>query len=546
VDVVLGRRLVMPVTVQGPLDPRQLVTARLDDGRRLSASLQWLSVALDAAPSVWLAPAGRWTVTPASADRLPQGSGLWAVVLDLPIDAAGQGLWVNDQRIVLNWLPDPGSLGADAEAWLKPLGDVPPGSTLLRLAAPELGSPLRRWRFHLLMTGLRPDARPPTELDLAEPIPGLGVIFDDPVLEALARQTESRWQVALAKLWLANADLAHRLKRRLMASVNFGGRVLAPAWSTSQEDLDALLSDLLNPRLSSEALADRAMIWLENQPAAAAWITDDAGLREAQSSRPIALASIANLTERATLAWASTAQSSNAAGLTTVSALEVAQVSITAPEAFAREGTTAVTLHAGAWETQRSVNWSRAAVRPPGLRIEPLWYDWTMLAWTGGSPVADMAPASEWATAALLYRDDARSAPGEAARWMLMVECRIPEGQSPQQESVRIWLGPFGSPSSVLKAAASGMIIDERSPDQGTRGQFSAATVARLSGRWIAHIPIPPGAVEPDGTLRIALERLEATGRRCAWPRPMLPWQSEPGRIVVDTSTWGDIRAASP
>jgi hypothetical protein len=33
--------------------------------------------------------------------------------------------------------------------------------------------------------------------------------------------------------------------------------------------------------------------------------------------------------------------------------------------------------------------------------------------------------------------------------------------------------------------------------------------------------------------------RVDGRGRRSAWPRPMLPWQDEPGRAALDTRAWG-------
>jgi hypothetical protein len=557
VDAVLGRRLVMPVALRGAIQQHNQVAARLDDGRQVHAELVWLSILPDTAFTDWLEPAGRWSVTPAGADRLPPGEGVWAAALDLPIDAVGQGVWLNDSRIALNWLPDPGSLGAGDEAWRLPVENAGAHPTLLQLAAPELASPLRRWRFHLLMAGLRPESRPPAELDLREPIPGLGgVVFEDPILEALARQTEARWQVALGNLWLADAELADRLKRRLVAAVDFGDRILAPAWPTSQEDLDALLNDLLDPRVKPQYHAERALAWLEARPAAAAWVIDDAGLRDAQTGRPVAACGIANLTERATLAWASLDDWSGAANLTTVSALSAVRIPVVAPDAAFLPGSeqtraaSRLTLNAGQWQAQRSVFWRQAPASPPGLRIDPLIGDWTMNAWIAGEPDATMLPPSDWATAALLYRAEIAATQESSARsqWMLMVECRTGPMPSPDQETLRIWAGPLGAPTIALKVTASGIILDERAPDQGLRGDFGTARIIRADAppKWTAHIPIPQRAIEGDGVLRLGIERRDSRGARSAWPRPMLPWQTEPGRLPINTSAWGDLQAARP
>jgi hypothetical protein len=53
---------------------------------------------------------------------------------------------------------------------------------------------------------------------------------------------------------------------------------------------------------------------------------------------------------------------------------------------------------------------------------------------------------------------------------------------------------------------------------------------------------VPPGAIEADGHMRFGImrERRLADGsiERTAWPRAMTPWQSEPGRICVDLTSW--------
>ena len=69
-------------------------------------------------------------------------------------------------------------------------------------------------------------------------------------------------------------------------------------------------------------------------------------------------------------------------------------------------------------------------------------------------------------------------------------------------------------------------------------------TVSRQGGKWVANVPIPARCVEKDGTLRIAIERTDSRGRRTSWPRPMLPWDSEPGRVALDTKAWGGASAA--
>jgi hypothetical protein len=39
----------------------------------------------------------------------------------------------------------------------------------------------------------------------------------------------------------------------------------------------------------------------------------------------------------------------------------------------------------------------------------------------------------------------------------------------------------------------------------------------------------------------IGIERVDARGRRFAWPEPMLPWQIEPARVIIDLGAWDEL-----
>src|SRR2546421_4762362 len=161
IDAVLGRTLVVPVAIQGALNPARGVRVRLDDGRRIAAKLYWISVRAQPGEPTWgwLPPAGRWEATPADANTRPSPTGSWALVMDLPWDAVGEGLWIESERVPLNWLPDPAMVRIQGTEgpWLPPLGPLPEG--LAQFVALEGRSPGRRWRQLLLTDGLAPPAR---------------------------------------------------------------------------------------------------------------------------------------------------------------------------------------------------------------------------------------------------------------------------------------------------------------------------------------------------------------------------------------------------
>jgi hypothetical protein len=197
--------------------------------------------------------------------------------------------------------------------------------------------------------------------------------------------------------------------------------------------------------------------------------------------------------------------------------------------------------HVGRWSQPLPAAMSAIPVSPPGLRAEALVGDWTMSGWLRGAADQVMVGDPGWATAALLYR---RSGPVDdnpsASPWSLYVECRT-QRETPS-ETVRIWLGPFGRSITVLRVSSSGAVSDERAGDVALKG----ATVSRVGGKWFARIPIPERCIDADGTFRIGIERKDALGRRSAWPRAMLPWQSEPGRIIVDTRAWTTVEPDAP
>lgn len=573
IDAVVGRTLVVPVTLQGPVNPGKPVPVRIDDGRHIEASLYWVSVSPEpgAVEGAWLAPAGKWAATPASAATRPSAAGSWVLMMDLPGDAIGQAVVIGGQRTILNWLPDPSRLQGPGEriSWRPPLGIEPLSAYLIRLAEPEALSPLRRWRYKLLTMGLAPE-REETLTRSASPLPPThdAAPFEDPVLEAFARQTESRWQIALAMLWLADADLAERVKRRLVASIDFGSGVVAPAWPPDQPELDALLRDLLNPRLSPQQHAERAAAWLDGLPPAQGWVLDDAGLRDALTGRSIATCGLANLNDRATLAWATAGEMNTSTDLAPLPALGSRLIAIPAPRTPEPEPgaprvgavkikATPATLHAGRWTTVRGLAMDPLDAIPPGLKLGPFVGDWTLAAWLNGIPSEEMAIPPDWATAGMVYQRppdepaaDPSTEPGNAnpGGWYLYLECRIPEAdmKSAPVETAYAWLGPTGAPSAILRISSDGKVFDERAAQKGLGGEIARASISREADRWIAQVPVPPYCIEPEGILRVGIQRTDARGRRTAWPRPMLPWMAEPGRIAVSTNAWGSVETAKP
>lgn len=540
VDVITGVQSVVAVTVGPEVEPGGPVVVKLDDGRSPPALLRRVEVTPEVDLGSWAPPPGVWRVLgPAEAAR-DGAAVVWVLSVDLPPDGLGQGLWVNGKRWELNWLPSPRMLANQHPelAWESPVKpEARRSPTLARLMEPDRLSPARRWRYRLAMDGFKSlTGRAASIVDAASG----GAAFDEPVLEAMAVEGEARWATALAQLRLSHPDVARRLAARLALVVEFTGAlgrrdgtaVHAPAWVTGQESLERLVTELLDPNLSPRRRAARAEAWLADQRPALGWVVDDARATDAIAGGLLATVGIANLTEVATLGWVSVEPQAQAPSMSPVGAAAARSFTL-AGERDARAGTAAEALHrlmfhAGSWKDEGAVMSARLGVTPPGLTIGPLLPDWTMADWVGASS-RPMVVEAEWSTGAMLFRGPAGE--GAGGSWMLYVECRRPEaGVESPQEFIRVWLGPTGRARLVVRA----------SPEESAENS-AGASVVKEPGRWAARIEIPASCIEPDGTLRVGIERGDSRGVHSAWPRRMLPWQAEPGRLAVDTTAWSGM-----
>jgi hypothetical protein len=534
VDVIHGHTLVVPVEISGAAVP-DVLSVRLDDRRAVPAMVRWIGVSADVHDvPAWLPPPGRWSATPPSA--LPAATtgesreeGWWVLVLDLPHDAINQSISIGGTRIPLNWYLDPAQLDVAAAALQPPHPRWAGSRQVLDRARPEMLSPLRRWRYRLLADGLSPQAPSP---EIAR--------FDDPALEAMARQAESRWAMAIGMLWLTDRALAERLKRRLALVIEFPDDVAVPAWPVDDGGLESLLPDLLNPALRPDERSARAAAWLDELSPAAVWIVDDAGLEDALSGETVLTAAVANLLDRGVVASASISGGGRSPDMRELPAMAVRTLTpaAPAPTGVATPEPRQISFNIGRWSGVRTAIPDSLRINPPGLRLEPLTGDWTLPALLSGAPLSSMRIAAAWSTTALLhYRAPEESAGDDpAGTWVLHLECR---GEPVGSEEVVLWLGPFGAPRGILRITPDG--VSDALTRGNARQSFAGATFSRRPDRWVAQVPIPASMIDSTSELRIALVRTDGRGVRSTWPRPMLPWQEEPGRLSIDTATWGDV-----
>jgi hypothetical protein len=339
-------------------------------------------------------------------------------------------------------------------------------------------------------------------------------------------------------LWRADPILAERIRQRLTLLIEFDDGTRAPAWPTDDGALEGLLSDLLNPAFSIEDRRARAGAWLDAQPPAIAWIADDAGQQDAATGNAVATAAIANLLDRQMMGSVVILGDARIPEIRELPGLSARTLALTAEQREAGASTRMISFSAGRWSVARPVVADPLRAVPPGLRLEPLNADWTLDGWLSGVPLPEMRVAPAWSTSALLhYRAGSASAAGGPGSWCMFIECRSVRAAG---EELLVWLGPTGSAAAVLRVTPEGA-TNLGSRGTGRQVPVAGASVTRLPDRWIAHVPIPSHVIEPSGELRIGITRTDARGVRSAWPRPLLPWQSEPGRLLIDTGAWGDL-----
>lgn len=522
----------------------------------------------------WLPPrdgGGPWTALTAQDAQRRMPFGAWVV----SVTPAGpgereDGLMIEGVAAPVVLIREAASLEREGEAILKAAalarwGGCEPGWAQ-RVLGPALDAPLSRWRARVALSAVigeggaagAPEAGR-VRRETAETDEGLRVI------DALAEQAAWRWRAGLGRLATGDRALASNVAERLLMAVEVGPERRAPAWPPESAETDRLLDTLLDPDRETAEAITHARTWLESQPAIVAWVSDDAGQAGAVPAESLATISVANLTSGPLVA---SARARGAAGglagpmgePVKVGPGRIEPVMALCPMAGSEDGVntgaapvTAVSVSAGAQRRTLGVFAPPARLGPPGLTIGPLAADITLAAWVrGGQASGPTAEPPARATAALLHAP-ATAEPG--ARLVLYVEGeRTPpdrEGQNaPAGDWVRVWVGPTGRPLRVLAVSSDGRVVDQTASARGGGGagaragglgaeppEFARAEPSLRAGgdaeRWSVWVPISDAAHAETGVLRLGLERFDASGERSAWPRPMLPWQDEPGRAAI-------------
>ncbi|MEO1583525.1 MAG: hypothetical protein AAFR96_03005 [Planctomycetota bacterium] len=532
VDAVLGERLVIPVELAGAFSPEDVGGVRLDDGRFVSTRLVWLSrTATPLQQRTWLPTADAMMPIDAGQPGAGAGAGSWVLLIDPPVDAVGQGIWLAGRRVVLSWLPDPQevALRVPGVAWSSPLSaGVRRSASLQSMLGPLRDDPVRRWRARFVSGELAPSSQARiVDADgvlrrADEPTVPAADSFADDTLEAIARLNEARWLIGLARLYSTDSELSLAVRQRLASAVDFGDGALAPVWDTGGESLARLLMDLLDQSLSPRERARRVAGWLDDQPTHASWILSDGGRRTIRGE-PMTTLGFANAAWSPLVVGVESWEAAQPLDVAPVPALTARPVEVVSrPVGASRAGVIAT---AGGEEIALLASGADAAATPPGLRIESLVHELTLselLSRRRSTPRID-------ATAALVYRD-------HRDRWVLYVECRTENRLPGDRDTLTISLAPDGSDSAqTIVANAEGEIEVWTAHDPA--GEVEAE-IGRYEGGWSLRVPIPEAVIERGRTLRVGLQRVTDRGVRSSWPRAMLPWQASPPKAAIDLSVW--------
>lgn len=569
-DAIVSYPLVIAVLPDNERDLRSGVTTKLDDGRILTSLAYWVGISPDRAQSGWTASPGIWTASPyatiAKVALAQRPIGAWFIRVPLPIDAVGQGLWIDGERYELNWLPDPERVSLEAgkhtqgndldSFWSFHLHSDALSDPAVQTAIDQYHrDPLQNWRARLLVDGLHPDrarARDTaTSIDQSLDALDLELSMDTPgadLLRELARLSEARWQIILGRIWLIDPDVAHRLKSQLMRTARFDDRIL-PVWASDTTEVARLAHDLLSPYIDDRTRVLRANAWLDAQPRALAWITDDQGQIEAETGRFLPTitalsmpqspgASLLRVDAPTGIAGTSPELATLSPDIATPITIPIDPIEL-APSNPVLESQP-IRVRTGRWSTTRQAIASPTPARAPYVRIGPLLNDWTMDSLVNNRPLSGATPLPSRTAVGILRRTAPPSRSNPTTGWQLYFELTTPDPHSPN-ESLTLWTGPYTAPAAVWTITPDGRVVF----DSGSRPNIGIPRVqTRIMGdRWVAMIDLPTGAFDEDDILQLGLERTDANNAHTAWPRRMIPDQPEPGRLSIRADNFDQLSA---
>lgn len=503
----------------GPWMPTRAPEVTFMTGEPLDSEVHWVwgRAPAPSEPPGWLPPTYSWrslsldevaAVRSSAMDDPLASPGFWVLTVEVPERANGRELRMDGRPLPVTWLAEPPS-STDTGRAPRPRATAGAVRALGEMLRAEEMDPLRRWRVRLILDRWS-----------AERLwddPSLPATLEPPVLEVLAAQNEWRWRAALAALARSSPDAAADVLARLTALVLTPGGALLPAWPLDEAPALNLRNALLRRGISDEDRLNEAQAWIASTTPALAWVIDDGPLvrepggsgRAASAMRRVRIG-VADLTGRGGRASVTPEGQQPRESL----AIESHESAVLNVETVVGSRIVDVlSVSTGRWNGKVAFRAAALPASPPGLALGPLYPMWSMPGWMAGNPGG--VPV-DWSTAGLLQR----SAAGDG--WEVYIECRVGEFAGERgADVVRLWWGAAGAGERFVEIEGPAI------------GEFEG-------DRWSATVPVPPRAINSDGSVLLALERIDARGARSFWPRPILPGEAEPIRALIDLTAWGE------
>jgi len=472
----------------------------------------------------------QWVLRSADAAGTPPGSGpLGTLTLgliqagpDSPIHTPIQG---DRQGVALGtWEPK------SKKVLFIPLRDMQAGLAILRQVASRMPPltpgqtpspwPGDEWRLRLLR-GQQEMATPTQATDQPE------------ALRVWSTSAEGAVASAIAVIASADRALAERTAERLLQTAQLplqgGLSVRVPIWA-DQIALGTLLELVLTGNPTRREIIERVSGWLgtAGAPDGVVWTIDDAGGRDGNTDQPMGRLGVLTLGKSAVPKI--TPDDTQVLVKADLTALEKGQgqtLSISLrqdrpqpdPESMAQAAAEGVGMRVQLGDAELPANLALRPVpmRPPGVPIGPAMEDWTMAGFQLGVPTPRLGASG------LAMVDP------ETGQVRLVFES--PLAGPEDRQSVAIYLGTPGRSTLVATATSQGKLTSL--PAGQATGRFALS-----AERWSVIVDLPADVIDPDGSVRVGWTIVDGTGRRASWPRPQLPWEVEPGRVVLDTRGW--------
>jgi len=497
-----GGVLMLPVGTQD-LEPDDQAVVRLSDGRTAAGQIIWIHRGQVPGES-WSAEATPLVLS----HEFTTGVGAvpW-LLAELPIDGEGP-LRIDGHECAAQWWDVPAK---STDPFLERGPDAPSLNLDFALDLPEVGSPFAAWRWDQL-------AQQQLQLTPSR-------AWDDDAQRMVADHFTALWRIGLGRIESASLGVARACRDALTQRVTDGTTRLA-AWVTDPQALSDLLTMLLDPDLSGEALVNAALAWCDLRPAVLSWVE-----RSSEAEIEIALLNRTSRERAVAAHWEGTATEPHEVTapplvITRVRVpragrLHASPVNSSAPPAEPARDEPLVIV-CGHDRVRHLAPTGRIMATPPGVFLAPLRPALTLAAVEGCA-----LPFPARSGAHVRFR---------AERWEVFIECRRSPGTS-RSESIILRIGDSSATSAELLIPEEGW----HSIQQGTNDGTLQIHRRSLASVWYCRVVLPDAWVfggDDQRSFTLAVEHHGADGSRTLAPLALPAWIAPRSGAVIDVGAW--------